>query len=505
MKSKVIKSGHEARNELIKGADFLADAVKRTLGPWGQNFLLEKGNRVTNDGVTIASEMEAPNEIQQRGLTILREAATKTNDRAGDGTTTAITLAQAILKEASRYLGDETKQITAKKTPSEVIRQIEKERLEITGKLEQMTTPIESEESLINSATVSVEDRELGEMIGKTQWELGKDGYILAEETAERTCSVEKIHGIRIDNGFGTSVLVNNPEKQTLELEDTKVIITDHTLQSLVPLQNVIDQLVKANCRNITIIARAFTPECIQVCLENINKGGVKIYPLNAPYTDQAEMMKDLGAVLGATFYHYEERALEDMQVSDVGFASKIIARRYDAIIAGKEDESTKERVSRRVENLKKELDGAVSDFVKNALEARISQLENGFAILKVGSTSEVERKRLKDKCDDAVNATRAAFQKGTVPGAGLAFKEISDGLPDTYILKRPLLSIYEQIRSTAPSDFEVPDWVRDPLIVLSTALESACSVAGTLAGAAGAIAMERDKPIDQLLRPREE
>lgn len=494
-KLKIARRGDDARKKLIKGADFAADCVKDTLGPYGRNWVFEKGRRVTNDGVSVARELELKDETEQLGLTMIREAAIKTNDMAGDGTTTAMTLAQAILKEASRFLGDDTRGISAKKTPIEIIRQVEKEKNEIIERLQEMSERIETRDDLIKSAKVSVEDDELAEMIGGTQWDLGRDGIILAEETAERTSSVEKIKGLRIDNGLGTSIVMNNQEKQALELSDTHVVLTNHIIKDFKPLKNLLDNLVKTGVTNLVIVARAFTPEAIQLCMENIHRGGLKIYPINAPYTDQAEIMKDLAAVLGGTFFHDEERNLEDMNVSDVGYADRVFARRYDAIFTGKDNEKTQERVDARVKELTKKISGEQSEFEKKNLERRVAQLTNGFALVKIGALSDTERKYKKDKAEDAVHAVRAAFQEGVVPGAGIAFKDISDQLPDTYILKRPLLSIYEQIVATAPKDFVIEDWVKDPVKVLRVALDNACSVAVTLATAAGSVATERDKP----------
>lgn len=510
MKSKVVLIGTEARNSLIKGANFLADAVKTTLGPYGQNFILEKGDRVTNDGVSIASEIELDNEVQNRGLMTLRKAAKDTNSEAGDGTTTAIVLAQAILSRAVTYLGDEQKGLTAKKTPAEIIKQIETERVEVTEKLEKMAEPIISEEQLIQSATVSVENEELGRLIGKAQWELGPDGILIAEDTAEKSSSVEKINGIRIDNGFGTSVVMNNQEKETLEVGKTHILLTNHTIQisdlaqqvnekgerfgPVPPLMKLIIQLSRVS-QSLVIVARAFTQDAIQVCVNNINSGSVKIYPLNAPYVDQSEIMKDMAAVVGGNFINSEAQTLEDINVSDLGLAGRVVASRYNAIITGEIDELSKQRVAKRIGELEERYAGSNSEFEKRNIKQRIAQLTNGFAIVKVGATSEVERKYKHDKVEDAVNAVRSAYQEGVVPGAGKAFENIAKDLPDTYLLKRPLMSIIEQIKATAPEGFVIGEWVKDPVKVLRVALKNACSVAGTLATAAGVVTTKRDKP----------
>lgn len=496
---KIVLSGKEARNKLVKGADFLADAVKSTLGPFGANAVMEKKLRVTNDGFSIASEITLSDEIEDLGLRVFREACTKTNDEAGDGTTTAMVVAQAVLKEAIGRLGDEN--VIGSKVPTtEIVRMIESDRNLIEEKLKEMAKDIESEKEIINSAIVSVEDQELGELIGKTQWELGKDGVIIAEESNNRSCSVERIQGIRTDNGFATSLIVNDEEKQHLALDNTLVILTNYNLQDLNPLKDVLEKIstqVAAGSiptNNVVIIASSFTDHAVMVCMQNIKTGSLKIYPVSAPYVDQTQVMKDIEAVVGGKFINYEESKLEHMTIADVGFATKLIAKRFETIITGKEDDYTNTRVQMRVSELQDKYEGSESEFEKGNLRSRIAQLTSGFAILKIGANSEVERKRLKDKADDAVNAVRAAFQEGTVPGAGLAYKIAAESLPDDSVLKRALNAPYDQIMSTAPTGFIIEDWVRDPLKVMRIALERACSVAGDLATASIAIAAERDR-----------
>lgn len=503
-KRKVISRDADARARFMRGADLIGDSVRATLGPFGSNWLLEKDGKVTNDGKKIAAELEGADEIEHLGLKAVREAANKTDAEVGDGTTTAITLSQAILKVAVKTQGD-GKTIGSKLPPSSLIRQIESERKEITEKLVAMATPITTIEQLINSARVSVEDDVLGEMIGSMQWELGEEGVIIVEQSNERTSTIKQVSGVRIDNGLGTALLMNNLEKQLLELEDARVIITNHTIETIQPLVKLLESLWKAGSKKVVLVARAFTNEAVQECLKNIQGGGISIYPINAPYTNSNEVMQDMAALLGGNCVLYDAKGLEDIQLSDVGYVKKLISRRYTSIFTGGDDDKTKERIAKRIEELKDMLKGSESEFEKKQLQLRLSQLQNGFAILEVGATSDVERERLVDKCEDAVNAVRCAFQEGTVPGAGLAFKMISDELPETYLLKNPILSINQQIMSTAPEGFVVEDWVRDPVKVLRIGLEKACSVAGALATAAGGVATERDKPLDLMLRGNKE
>lgn len=490
---KVIVKGIEARDRLIRGADFLADCVKPTLGAYGLNGVTEKSLRITNDGITIAREIELKDEIENLGVRILRESSVKTNDEVGDGTTSAIVLAQAILKESLKHLP--TGKTFGGKTPSELMHTIEKERVEIIEKLKEKSTPITTREELIESALVSVQDVELADIIGSTQFELGPDGVILAEETTERVTTVEKVRGIRIDNGLGTSLVMNNMEKQCLEAEDAAVLLTNHTVEALTPLLPLMEQLYgKMGIKTLVIVARGFTTQAVKDCMANTEKG-FSIFPINAPYVDQNEVMKDLAAILGGHYINSEQKDLDAIQATDIGHIERLVAHRYDAIFTGRDDEDSKERVEKRLVELKDQLEGSMSEFEKKNLALRIAQLTTGFAILKVGATTEVERRYKKDKADDAVNAVRAAYQEGTVAGAGIAFKEIADSLPDSYILKTPLMSIYEQIKSTSPADYEIPTWVRDPVKVLRIALSNACSVAGTFSTACVAIATERIKP----------
>lgn len=504
MKRRIIKLGLDARDRLAKGADFLADAVGSTLGPFGQTFFLDKKNTITNDGVTVAREIQLLDEVANRGVAAMREAAIKTVDEAGDGTTTATILARAIYKSASKLLSKEG--VIGKMTPAQVIQKIEAERKEVTEKLTDLATPIETEEQLVKSAIVSTGDQELGTLIGKAQFSLGKDGYLLAEPSNDKTLSVEHIKGVRWDNGLGTSGIVNNPEKWQLEVEDTAILLTTITFkdtqQWLELKARVLDPAWKSGVKTLTIIARAWTDETLSICLKNLNEGAFKIYPLNAPYLDMTQKMKDLAAVTGATFYDSDSSDIDSMMVSGLGFAKKVIAKRMESLLIGKDDEKTGDRVAQRVDELQKQYEGSESEFEKKLLRERIAQLTDGFAIVKIGSPSDMERQRLFDKAEDAVNAVRVAFQEGTVPGAGLALKTIADTLPDDYILKRPLMSPYEQIISSAPPDFVIEDWVRDPLKVIRVALQNACTAASSFANVAGVITEEFPKPLNELIKP---
>lgn len=492
--SKVVAVGEEAIKKVKAGAKFAAETVARTLGPYGENALIEKGVRVTNDGATILAQLQLEDEIEDLALRKIREASTRANDKAGDGSTTTALLAWKILDTVFKQTG--TGGFAKKRQTTDVIRQIEREKDEIIAKLQEIATLVTSKEDLVSSATVSVEDAELGKIIGEAQWELGPNGFLIAEDTNDRSTTVEKVIGIRIDNGLGATQAINNQEKQSLEVEDTPVILTTNIVESLTPFKSIGETLGKRGIRRLAIIARGFTPTAIQDVMAN-SQAGFSIFPINAPYVDQREVMKDLEAILGGRYVDHEDGGVDSIQFSDLGHIRSLTARRYNAVFSGMDTPAIQERVAKRVAMLKEKLVGSPSDFEKKNISARIAQLENGFGVVKVGATSETERKRVFDKVEDAVNATRAALQEGTVKGAGLAFKEIAEALPSDYLLKEPLMSVYEQVMANAPSDFVVEDWVRDPVKVLRIALEQACSVAGDLATVSIAVHTKRKKPKD--------
>lgn len=498
--SKIVKTGKEAREALMRGVDALADPVKLTLGPSGYNAVLgPKGGQITrntNDGITIARELECEDEIENLGLKTALEACSLTNELVGDGTTTSITLLQAFLKSLSKFIG--TGAVVGNRKSVSEIRALMKEELAgIVEKLKKMAKPVTTREELIQVAKIAVEDETLAELIGGTQWDLGKDGTIIPEISNDRQDSIERVNGIRVDNGFGSSLVMNNLEKQTLETEDVYIILTNYTIKSLEELAGkndggVLGQLVKAGRKRVAIVARAFTSQAIQELQMNLKQGN-EFFPINAPYTNQNEVMKDLAAALGATYINDEDRRLEDIQLSDVGFAKSIVAGRWDAIFTAVKDEEGNARVASRVAELEQQLSGTLSVFERKMVEDRVAQLENGFAVMKVTGSTLIERNYKKDKVDDCVNAVKAALQEGTVPGGGLALKAISEALPKDSVFKEAILTPYLQIQENAGT-LEIGDDVRDPVKVTRIALEKAVSVATQLATAGVAVAEKRKK-----------
>lgn len=476
-------TGFESRNLIIKGLNTVATPVKGSIGPWGLNHLSKKGNRISNDGAFIASRIlpTIENEFEREGALVVSENVAKINDEIGDFSSTAWAFHEALVKEVVRYLPSESK-IKAKKTHSEITSEIEKSKDYVLEQLLTSKKEISSKDELVKATLVSVEDEKIAELLGEMQWELGPHGQIIATEVNDLEPSIEKVRGIRLDNGFGTSILVTNPEKQSLEVSDLPILLTNYVIDvpELTKLKtSIFSTLIAQKKLGIIIVARAWTEASIKICQESA-QAGFAVFPINAPYVNQTQVMKDIEAVVGGRYIDTQESSLDDVYVTDIGFCERLEARISDAIVAGQDNPQSVERIAKRVEILKKTLEGEKSDFYKKMLEERIAQLTNGFAILKVGAKSVADRQRLKDKCDDAVNTVRNVLKHGTVKGAGLAWKEISDTMEEGNILKRPLLCVYEQIQSTAPDNWEVPEWVRDSYWGLKTVLEKTCAFVPT-------------------------
>lgn len=458
---------------------YVAKAVTESIGPFGLNLGSEKGNKISNDGAFIAERLcpSIKNEFERRGALMVQENVAKINDEIGDFSSTSWAFHEAIVKEAIRYLPNE-KTIKAKKTSSELAKMLETSKNKVISELEAMAMPVTSKEELIKTAMVSAEDEKVAELLGSMQWELGKDGRIIAEEVNDKECTIEKVNGIILDNGFVSSNLVTNPETQALEIKSPlPILFTNYVIgepEMKILRENIFKTLATQKKTGCILMARAFTSEAIQEAQDNMKTFATLL--INAPYTNQAEIMRDIQAVVGGRYIDSEECPLNDVYITDVGCANTITARRFNSIISGVQDDQYKDRVAKRIETLKKSVIGSGSEFERRKLEERIAQLEGGFAILKVGSKSVGDRKRLKDKCDDAVNTVHFALKGGTVKGAGLALKEVSEKLEEGDILKRPLNCIYDQIINSAPEDFVVEDWVRDSFLGLKAVLEYTCA-----------------------------
>jgi chaperonin GroEL len=502
-KKKISLAGPDAQKKLRDGVKLISDAVKRTLGPYGRNYA--SGVRggpilISNDGVSLAREIQGKDELEDMGVRAVKEAATKTNDKAGDGTTTAVVLTESIfdvLKVDEEAIG---------KNPVSMVAQVKKETETVVALLDKMALKITSREQLISVAEVSVEDEKLAEMIGGAQWDVGVGGTVMAEEHNAKDDEIEFIYGVRIDNGYGTSRIANNAEKGCLELSGARIIVTNKIYnkeQDIIDLKPLFESIHKTYGRTqVVLIGRAFDETALGYCGRQITQyfkmeSGIAIYPVNAPYEDMEETLEDLAAATGAKYINVNERRLMQVTTNDVGTAEQLLCTRYEGIITGKkrgEDEVIDGLVAERVKKIEEALKGKVTPFEKRRLEARLSQLTTGTARIKVGAETEQERKYRKDKVDDAVNAVKAAMQEGVVPGAGLALKTIADENP-TMLIADALRAPHKQIMENAGGEFEVPSWVQDPLKVVRTGFEKASSIARSLATTEVLVTWEWEKP----------
>jgi len=509
-KKKISLVGPEARAALTRGVDYLVDAVQLTLGPSGRNFA--SGVRggpvaISNDGVSLAKEIFGKDEFEDIGIRAVREAATKTNDKVGDGTTSAMVLTRAILKLPclqfdADIVGADSLQAVEK---------LKKEGEEVVKRLVEMAKPIETKQQLIDVATVSVRDVALANIVGSAQWEVGRDGTVLAEEHNAPHDEVEYVYGVRVDNGLGAGEMMNDVEKQALILKDTRILVTNHnfnTADEVRKLNKLFDELIKGGVQGIVLMGRAFDVTAIGLCKKNVDqffsgKGGFPIYPVNAPYENMDEIMGDLAAATGGKYIKDAEVSLDKIRAKDVGMAKKVFVKRYEGIITGAkagEDAEVDRGVALRVKRIKEHLEGQISPFEKRQLTARLAQLTAGTAMIKVGAETEQERRYKKDKVDDCVNTVKAAFQEGVIPGGGQALKTIAEKMPDALITEA-LLAVHKQIQKNAGGSLEIPEWVQDPLLVVKTGFEKALSIATSLATTEVLVTWEWEKPWPQMVQ----
>jgi len=512
------KGGTKGRDAYFKGADIVAQQVIDSIGPYGLNLATEKGKKTTNDGKLISQSVAGAlkDEYERQGALIQHEACDRTNDEVADATSTTIALTKGIRDELKGYLPSETR-FVGTKSVAELSKQLDKEYQDVISKLEAMVTPITTKEELIKSAMVAVEDEALAKLIGETQWELGQDGRLMPEEVNETECSVEKIDGILTDNGYATALLINNPQDQSLTLENGYIFLTNYQIReehlgftydekekklvptsnsSEAPLKKLIEKATVAGINNLVIMCQAFTNNALDLLAGISNNTPFKVYGINAPYVNQAQMLLDIESVVGGKALLQNKDTLDNIKLSDLGKYSKMKMRVMGGVIAGIPE--NQERKEKRIQELQKELEGEQSFFAKKQLEERIAALNSKLAFLKIGSYVKSERERLKDKADDAVVSVRMAWKHGTVPGAGVAFHEIAKTLPDDALLKNALSVVYNQIKKTAPEGFVIEEWVRDPFITLKTALKNAIECAKSMARIYGAVVSKDIMPQDQ-------
>src|SRR3989344_3022312 len=407
----------EARKKLLSGINKLTDAVATTLGPKGRNVALDKkwgAPNVVHDGVTVAKEIELEDPFENMGASLIKEAASKTNDVAGDGTTTATVLAQAMVEEG-------LKNITAGANPMIIKRGVEKATEAVVAELKKMAKKVAGQEEIEQIATIYAADPEIGKLIAEALQKVGQDGVVTVEESKGLELSVEYKEGMEFDRGFVSAYFVTDPDKMQSVIEDAHILITDQKITSLQELVQFLENFVKIS-KNLVIIAYEVEGEALATLVVNKMRGVFNVLAIKAPgFGDRRKEMLDDIATLTAGVVISEDmgRKLESVTIEDLGRADSVVADKENTIIIG--GKGSKAAIEGRIKQIKNEIGSTDSDFDREKLEERLAKLSGGVAVINVGAATEIELKEKKERVDDAVHATKAAVEEGYVVGGGVA------------------------------------------------------------------------------------
>ncbi|MFA5187811.1 MAG: chaperonin GroEL [Patescibacteria group bacterium] len=417
--SKQILYDVKAREALKRGVDKLANTVKITLGPKGRNVVLDKGfgaPTITKDGVTVAKEIELEDKFENIGAELVKEVASKTNDVAGDGTTTATLLAQVMINEG-------IKNVTAGANPLAIKRGIEKGVVAIIEELKKnISKPIVGNEEIAQVASISANDTEIGKMIAEAMDKVGKDGVVTVEESQGFSMELELVEGMQFDKGYMSAYMITNPDRMEAEYKDCHILITDKKISAVADILPILEKLAEMGKKELVIIAEEVDGEALATLVVNKLRGAFNTLAVKAPgFGDRRKAMLDDIAVLTGGRVISEEVGLklENVKIEDLGLAAKIVATKENTtIVDGKGDKTA---IDERIKQLKKELETSDSDFDKEKLQERLAKLAGGVAVIKVGAATETELKEKKHRIEDALAATKAAVEEGIVPGGGVA------------------------------------------------------------------------------------
>ncbi len=427
MAAKQLAFDMTARRALKGGVDALADAVRVTLGPKGRNVVLDKkfgAPLIINDGVTIAREIELDDAFQNMGAQLAKEVSIRTNDVAGDGTTTATVLAQAIVREGMRN-------IAAGADPMSLKRGLDRGSKVIVEELRGQARPVQAKHEIASVATISADDPEVGEMIADVMEKVGKDGVITVEEGKGIRMETEFTDGMQIDRGFVSPYFVSSPERMEAAIDDPYILITDKkisAIQDIVPLMEKVLQLSK----NFVIMADTVDGEALATLVVNKLRGTINVLAVKAPgFGDRRkQQLEDIAVLTGGTVITEElGRTLDQAQIADLGRARRIVSSKDDTTLV--EGAGSDEAIQNRIKEIKAQVDGTASDFDREKLQERLAKLAGGVAVIKVGAPTEVELKEKKAKLEDALSATRAAVEEGIVAGGGIALLRTDQVLAD--------------------------------------------------------------------------
>jgi chaperonin GroEL len=514
MAAKEVKFSRDARERMLRGVNILADAVKVTLGPKGRNVVLDKSfgaPRITKDGVTVAKEIELEDKFENMGAQMVREVASKTNDIAGDGTTTATVLAQAIVQEGH-------KAVAAGMNPMDLKRGIDLAVGDVVSHLSKAAKKIKTSEEVAQVGTISANgETEIGHMIAEAMQKVGNEGVITVEEAKTAETELEVVEGMQFDRGYLSPYFVTNPDKMVAELDDAYILLHEKKLSNLQALLPVLESVVQSS-KPLLIIAEDVEGEALATLVVNKLRGGLKIAAVKAPgFGDRRKaMLEDIAILTGGQVISEDLGIkLENVTLNMLGRAKKVSITKENTTIvdgAGKKGE-----IQGRVAQIKAQIEETTSDYDKEKLQERLAKLAGGVAVIRVGGSTEVEVKERKDRVDDALNATRAAVEEGIVPGGGTALLRASAAIKASganadqdagiNIIRRALQAPARQIATNAGAEAsivagkilenkgatfgynaqadEYGDMIAmgivDPVKVVRTALQDAASVAGLL------------------------
>ncbi len=507
------------RKRIQKGVDMLADAVKVTLGPKGRNVVIERGfgsPTITKDGVTVAKEIELPDKYENLGAEIVKEVASKTNDVAGDGTTTATVLAQAIVNEGF-------KRVSAGFNPLGIKRGIDAAVEAAVSSLRKLAKPVKANEEMSQVATISAQDPEIGRLIAEMIEEVGKDGVITVEESQTFGLSKEVVEGMQFDRGYVSAYMITNPDRMEAVYENALILITDKKISALNDILPLLEKVASGGKKELVIIAEDFEGEALATLVVNKIRGTFHTLAIKAPgFGDRRkEMLEDIAILTGGELISEEKGLkLDTAEISMLGQARKVIASKENTTIVG--GKGLKANINARVKQLRAQIEETTSDFDKEKLQERVGKLSGGVAVIKVGAASELEQKEKQHRIEDALAATRSAVEEGIVPGGGVALVRSLDAVEEVikgftekkmvdeeagaeiifHALKSPLRQIaenaglegsvvVEEVRKRAGAvgynaekdKYEdlVKAGIIDPVKVTRSALQNAASAAGML------------------------
>ncbi len=455
--AKQIIFDEKARKALKEGVDKLANAVKVTLGPKGRNVVIEKfgSPAITKDGVSVAKEIDLDDKIENIGAEMVKEVASKANDKAGDGTTTATVLAQAMIQEGLKL-------VSSGVNPIDLRKEMEKRVADIVENLKELSKPISTKEEIAQVASISANDKEIGKEIAEVMDKVGKNGVVTVEESQSFGVEIELTEGMQFDKGYISPYMITDSEKMKAEFSDPNILITDKKISSVQEILPLLEKLAQSGKKDLVIIAEDIEGEALATFVVNKLRGTFNVLAIKAPgFGDRRKaMLEDIAILTGGRVISEEVGLkLENADVDDLGSARKVEATKDNTIIVeGKGDEKA---IKDRVEQIKKELEASDSDFDKEKLQERLAKLAGGVAVIKVGAATETEMKEKKDRVDDALHAIKAAQEEGVVAGGGLALAsaggafEMSkdEKIAGAKIVNQAILEPIKQIAANAGKD----------------------------------------------------